>query len=155
MKCTFSSKKSDALQAQNINTISCNDKTNNFLLDNAKLQDHDYIVQPHLSQFSKQVVIYVSGFVALLKLLKCEICSFALTGANNNLENTFLAFKNQNFGNFHISNDIDKENSNYVTSSLVKNIAYNNTNCDENYDFQTENNNNQRCNLSANKKPKF
>jgi len=48
-----------------------------LLLDNVKLQDHDYIIQPQLLQFSKQVVIYISGFVAaLLKKLKCEICSF-------------------------------------------------------------------------------
>ena len=68
-----------------------------------KSQDHYYIVQPQLSPFSTQViyviVIYVSDFVAtnLLKILKCEICSFALTDGKTNFHNTFLDYKNQNF----------------------------------------------------------
>jgi len=48
-------------------------------------------------QYSKKIVIYISSFVAKKVLSKalCTECSAAVIGNNENLENTFLAFKNQ------------------------------------------------------------
>lgn len=47
-------------------------------------------------QYSKNVVIYISSFVAKKLLLKvqCEDCSSAIVGTKENLENIFLEFKN-------------------------------------------------------------
>lgn len=57
--------------------------------------DYDYVFNFNLSQYSKEVVIYISGFAAkkIFSIILCTDCSSAVIGSKNNLENTFLAFK--------------------------------------------------------------
>jgi len=44
--------------------------------------DHDYNFDYNLSQYSKEVVIYISGFIAkkLLVTIQCEDCSSVIAG---------------------------------------------------------------------------
>lgn len=56
--------------------------------------DHDYVFNYNLSQYSKEIVIYISGFVAKkLSTIQCTDCSSAVVGSKDNLENILLAFK--------------------------------------------------------------
>lgn len=57
--------------------------------------DHDYVFNFNLSQYSKEVVIHISGFVAkkIFSIILCTDCSSAVIGSKDNLENTFLALK--------------------------------------------------------------
>jgi len=102
----------NCIPLQNINILKCTSNTNKKITDHKNESvltslkesnsenitfDHDYVFHSNLSQYSKEIVIYISGFVAkkVLSKARCTECSSAVVGSKENLENTFLAFKNQ------------------------------------------------------------
>lgn len=102
----------NCIPLQYINILKCSSTSNKKKTDNTDKNvvteklitfgenshfDHDYVFHSNLSQYSKEIVIYISGFIAktLLCTLTCETCSSTIAGTKDDLENTFLAFKNQ------------------------------------------------------------
>lgn len=61
------------------------------------IQCPNFFTDYTVSNFSEEVVKYISGFVALRlkKSIKCEECVGSLTGSKENLMGSFLDFKNK------------------------------------------------------------
>lgn len=63
---------------------------------NCALTDHNYIYDYNISEFAKNIVVYISGFVCkkLNDKLKCQECSSELITQKENVPYSFVHFKN-------------------------------------------------------------
>jgi len=71
------------------------------------LKDHEYIFDNSLSMFTREIVIYLSGFIVhkLNSKIKCDVCISALHGDKNNFLKSLIDLKD-NDGLTYPSSDV-------------------------------------------------